>query len=154
MGALTAEAGGAVGRSRHCVDRCRQARPDGARRPRTGHAGGGTVHVDSGGLRQPGGEDQLLAGRESPSERRRDDLEQSGHGTGGGGPGMADQGGASQPGESASDAADAATGAESDDRTSEIGYGAGGTAIRSRFAINQVGIEVGPGYQAVRREME
>jgi hypothetical protein len=37
--------------------------PDGARRARPGNAGGGAVHVDSGGVREPRGQDQFSAGR-------------------------------------------------------------------------------------------
>ena len=38
-------------------------------------------------------------------------------------------------------------------RTSEVGHGAGATAVRSRFAIDQAGVEVGPRHQAFGREV-
>ena len=45
---VAAEAGGAVGRARHGVDRHRQARPDAAAGPRPGHAGARRHPLDSG----------------------------------------------------------------------------------------------------------
>ena len=66
------------------------------------------VHVDSGGVRKPRGQDQFSAGRDGSPQRgdhgaqRTPDMELDG-----GGPGMADQGGPGQLGESAGDARDA-----------------------------------------------
>ena len=107
------------------VERYGEARSDGARCARSGNAGGGAVHVDPGGIRKPRGEDQFSAGRDRSSQRRGHGAQQAGHGAGGGGPGMADQGSPGQPGESAGDAPDAATGAESHHRASEVRHGAG-----------------------------